>query len=302
MNITFRVTPYFPEREEVLFAALEYDRESQRFTNVEIQRLKDVVTLCEQSGAERFRVSSQIEVEQPDLVDISHFELSACCETALSTGAWEANLASIDSTELIEVGGWAPVRILRDLVYSTRLKVPRDIAYLGGEFVVSDRFLEVMKAIVPSVYGRPLFSGKRKDKLAEGVKQLDVDVFADPCPQVSSVAELYGYGGGDVRGGKLHHLGLPVLPESMLHNDYGIMRSSEPWYVDQQTGWIVTKMVGKSLALASREIELYPVLTQGTPLCDEHERFWEEVKAILGDGLDRKLGTRCSVSELRGYL
>ncbi len=241
-----------------------------------IKQLAEVMLLCK--SAQNVSVRSVMRCAEEISGELDFFALWASKCTALPPGAWDANLLTQIEMTPVDRGGWAPVAIARDLVYATRLKEPRDFAFIDDgliEFVVSEVFFESVKKIVPEVYGVPLFSGVRKKDLAKGVFQLAVDAFAPPCIMDESVATLRGYGVAN------QFLGWPVLPKEMKSERRKILRSSEPWDGDKQSGWIVRSGAGRELVRASDDIYLTPVLTEGSPLHKEHSALWREARPLV---------------------
>ncbi|MCC5864875.1 MAG: hypothetical protein JJU31_07160 [Wenzhouxiangella sp.] len=226
-----------------------------------------------------------IEFPRPEEIfeQIHFFCLSSMKQVAMPDSAVEANWESLDRLSLQDRGGWAPISIPRELVYSTRLKAPRDIAWLAGyEFVVSEDFFDALLEIDPKIYGLPLYANANRTSFANGVKQLAVDQFSKPCVRTNSVIPRQkGFGRRDISGSNLKDSGVPVLAKQMLDDSMQIMRSSEPWDDYLNPGWIVTKSAAMKIARLSALAEFGPIFAEGTECHKVQEILFKEANEIM---------------------
>lgn len=253
----------------------------------------------------RAMVSSIFDFSASEVDCIDFFEFGSNKYVSLKVNAWEANFEAVDQLHLMDKGGWAPVSIPRDLAYATSLKAPRDIAHLMdacAELVVSATFLEKLREVDGELYGEPLFTGKMKKSIAEGVFQLAVDRFALPAVRTGAVGTVKGVYRNDVPGAENIHLGVPVLPAAMSGIDAGFMRSAEPWSGDLVPGWIVPKRMAPRVAALSKQVCLWPVLLEGSPLYEQHERVWRETREIVDSFENVNWGSRWSTMDLAPVL
>lgn len=254
--------------------------------------LKEVLLIC---GDPKFSVlvSSITTFDSKDIDQFDYFAVRSKRLIKLSSKAWDANYHALGELHPEEKGGWAPISIPRRLVYATRQKQPFDIAHLMDacpELVVSVEMFKLINEIDRNVLADDLLQDRSESLVVEGVKRLASRDFAPPKVASASVGHFKGLAlvARDAAhpSAELSDLGVSVHPAIEGSARPRLMRSSEPWSTNLVPGWIANSAAATELASASRQIVLNPLITEGSELHLEHDRFWSRARRVVSESVN----------------